>query len=194
MVIDPARSRVVEDWHFLESGRGGERRILELRGELAPGTRLSEDSNPFALYDLPAPYPVRGASPRWIHADHRVTRRSRCSTTARSSKRRPSTASPGRSCRSRSRPPPRRARCNQQVAIDAWADAVIAGGPDSPRGPGDRHPAPASAAHARSRGRPAARRPATTSTRSCEPSPTSTAAISPCRDRREPARRTSGRT
>ena len=48
-----------------------ERRILELRGELAPGTRLSEGSEPFALYELPAPFPFE-ASPRWIHADHRV--------------------------------------------------------------------------------------------------------------------------
>ena len=70
--IDPARCRVVEDWHFLESGRGGERRILELRGELAPGTRLSEGSNPFALYELPAPYPFE-ASPRWIHSYRSVT-------------------------------------------------------------------------------------------------------------------------
>ena len=75
----------------LESGRGGERRILELRGELAPGTRLSEDSNPFALYELPAPYPVRGARP----LDPLLpvaSRSSRCSTTARSSRRPPSTA------------------------------------------------------------------------------------------------------
>lgn len=59
VAIDRARSRVREDWHFLESGKGGERRIVELRGDLAPGTRLSEGTNPFALYELPAPYPSR---------------------------------------------------------------------------------------------------------------------------------------
>ena len=71
IVLDSARCRLVEDWHQLEGQRAA-RRIVELRGELAPGTRLTEGSNPFALYELPAPFPFE-PSPRWIHADHRVT-------------------------------------------------------------------------------------------------------------------------
>ena len=66
VVVDPARSRVVEDWHLPE-GVGRERRLVEVRGELAPGTRLSAGVEPFALYDLPAPFPYE-ARPRWIHA------------------------------------------------------------------------------------------------------------------------------
>ena len=69
--LDSTLCRLVEDWHRPEGART-DRRILELRGELAPGTRLSEGSNPFALYELPAPFPFE-PSPRWIHADHRVT-------------------------------------------------------------------------------------------------------------------------
>ena len=83
-VLDAQRCRVVEDWHRAE-GQRTERRTLELRGELAPGTRLSEGSDPFALYELPVTLPVRGIAavdPRRPPA----CRSSRCSTTARSSK------------------------------------------------------------------------------------------------------------
>nr|WP_315266628.1 TM0106 family RecB-like putative nuclease [Microbacterium lemovicicum] len=65
VVVDPARSRVIEDWHLPE-GNGRERRRVELRGELSPGTRLSEGVEPFALYELPAPFPSE-TRPRWIH-------------------------------------------------------------------------------------------------------------------------------
>ena len=70
VVLDGARCRVIEDWNRPEGARV-DRRVLELRGELAPGTRLSEGTEPFALYELPAPFPFE-PSPRWIHADHRV--------------------------------------------------------------------------------------------------------------------------
>ncbi|MDF2047168.1 TM0106 family RecB-like putative nuclease, partial [Microbacterium sp. Kw_RZR3] len=72
VVVDAARSRVVADWHIPESGRGSERRLVELRGELVPGTRLSPDAEPFAVYDLPAPFPLE-TRPRWIHGARRVT-------------------------------------------------------------------------------------------------------------------------
>ncbi len=133
VVIDAARCRVVEDWHFSESGRGGERRVLELRGELAPGTRLSEDSSPFALYELPAPFPFE-ASPRWIHAyrsvkvvgvldDGALVEESAVDGVTWPEL--PIALTPGA--------PPR--ALNQQVAIDAWADAVIAAAPIMPPDP-----------------------------------------------------------
>ncbi len=132
-VIDPTRSQVVEDWHFLESGRGGERRILELRGELAPGTRLSEDSTPFALYSLPAPYPFE-AHPRWIHSyrsvrvvavldDGAIVEETAVDGVTWSEL--PIALTPAA--------PPR--ALNQQVAIDAWADTVIAAAPVLPEDP-----------------------------------------------------------
>ena len=128
----------------------GERRILELRGELAPGTRLSEDSTPFALYDLPAPYPFE-AHPRWIHSyrsarvievldDGALVEETAVDGVTWSEL--PIALTPAA--------PPR--ALNQQVAIDAWADAVIAGGTRSARGSCDRHPEPAPASHSRSRG------------------------------------------
>ncbi|MEU1971208.1 TM0106 family RecB-like putative nuclease [Microbacterium sp. NPDC019599] len=133
VVIDAARSRVVEDWHFGESGRGGERRLVELRGELAPGTRLSEGSNPFALYDLPAPFPYE-PSPRWIHAARSVTvvevlddgaivEETAVDGVTWSDL--PAALTPAA--------PPRAG--NQQSAIDAWADSVLDAAPALPDDP-----------------------------------------------------------
>ncbi|WP_169581897.1 MULTISPECIES: bifunctional RecB family nuclease/DEAD/DEAH box helicase [Microbacterium] len=133
VVIDPARSRVVEDWHFAESGRGGERRTIELRGELAPGTRLSVGANPFALYELPAPYPFE-ASVRWIHSYRTITVLEvlddgaiveETAVDGVTWSRLPLALTPVA--------PP--SAGNQQSAIDAWADAVIDAAPQLPADP-----------------------------------------------------------
>lgn len=133
VVIDPDRCRVVEDWHFAEGGRGGERRIIELRGELAPGTRLSEGSNPFALYELPAPFPYE-AHARWIHAARSVPVLEVlddgalvCETAVDGVtwSDLPIALTPS--------PPPRAG--NQQSAIDAWADSVLASAEAMPEDP-----------------------------------------------------------
>ena len=132
VVLDPQRCRLVEDWHRPEGARV-DRRVLELRGELAPGTRLSKDSNPYALYELPAPFPFE-PSPRWIHADHRVTVLEVLDDGALVEEHAvegmtwselPLALTPAA--------PPR--AMNQQVAIDAWADAVIAAAPTLPDDP-----------------------------------------------------------
>ncbi|KHK95635.1 DNA helicase [Microbacterium mangrovi] len=68
VVTDATRSRVVEDWH---PGVRSVRRLIELQGELAPGTKLTEGGRPFALYELPAPYDSV-PMPRWIHTAHMV--------------------------------------------------------------------------------------------------------------------------
>ncbi|MFE5408410.1 TM0106 family RecB-like putative nuclease [Microbacterium sp. NPDC056569] len=133
VAIDPARSRVREDWHFLESGKGGERRIVELRGDLAPGTRLSEGTNPFALYELPAPFPFE-ASPRWIHAYRSVTVVEVLDDGAVIEE----TAVDGVTWSElplalTPQAPP--AAGNQQKAIDAWADTLIASAPELPADP-----------------------------------------------------------
>ncbi|MBA8815300.1 uncharacterized protein FHX48_000352 [Microbacterium halimionae] len=70
VVLDATRCEVRRDWHRGD-GQRADRRILELRGEPAPGTRLSEGSSPSVVYAMPAPFPVH-ASPRWVHVDHRV--------------------------------------------------------------------------------------------------------------------------
>jgi uncharacterized protein len=69
VVIESERCRVVEDWH---AGPRAVRRVLELRGELAPGTRLIERSQPFVLYETPAPFP-HDPAPRSLHVPRSVT-------------------------------------------------------------------------------------------------------------------------
>lgn len=70
VVIDRDRCRILTDWHLPEGARAI-RRIVELRGEVAPGTRLSVDASPYAVYELPAPFPVE-TNPRWIHTARSV--------------------------------------------------------------------------------------------------------------------------
>jgi len=132
VALDPSRCRVVEDWHRIE-GQRSDRRILELRGEPAPGTRLSEGSNPFALYELPAPFRFE-PSPRWIHADHRVTVLEVLDDGALVEENAVDGDTWTEMPIALTPPPPPRA-LNQQVAIDAWADAVIAGSPHLPADP-----------------------------------------------------------
>ncbi|WP_156761066.1 TM0106 family RecB-like putative nuclease [Microbacterium karelineae] len=71
IVVDVRRSDVADDWHIPDGSRA-ERRRVELRGDLAPGTRLSAGSSPYALYPAPAPFPNE-ASQRWIHVPREVT-------------------------------------------------------------------------------------------------------------------------
>ncbi|WP_061781969.1 TM0106 family RecB-like putative nuclease [Microbacterium hominis] len=70
IVFDHDRCRILSDWHIPEGGRV-QRRVVELRGDLAPGTKLSADGSAFVLYELPAPFPI-DTSPRWIHAARSV--------------------------------------------------------------------------------------------------------------------------
>ncbi|WP_111467124.1 TM0106 family RecB-like putative nuclease [Microbacterium suaedae] len=71
VVVDIRRSELVDDWHIPDGSRA-ERRRVELRGDLAPGTRLGVGSSPYALYPAPAPFPNE-ASQRWIHVPREVT-------------------------------------------------------------------------------------------------------------------------
>ncbi|MAP64918.1 MAG: DNA helicase [Microbacterium sp.] len=132
VVVDPARCRVVEDWHRTDGART-DRRLLEIRGEVAPGTRLSVGSSPFALYDLPAPYPFE-AAPRWIHADHRVSVVEVLDdgVVVAESAVQGFTWSEPPVALTPAAPPP---AANQQVAIDAWADQLIDAAPALPEDP-----------------------------------------------------------
>jgi uncharacterized protein len=132
VVLDSSRCRIVEDWHQ-DEGQRTQRRRLELRGEMAPGTKLSEGGNPSALYELPVPFPFE-AKPRWIHADHRVTVVEVLDDGAIVDE----SAIDGETWSvlpiALTPPAPPRAG-NQQAAIDAWADAVIAAAPTLPDDP-----------------------------------------------------------
>ena len=133
IVVDAARSRVVADWHISESGRGAERRLVEVRGEVAPGSRLSVDAEPFAVYDLPAPFPLE-VRPRWIHGARRVTVREVLDDGAMIEEVAVDGVTWDTLPLALTPPAPPRAG-NQQKAIDAWADAVLAAAPALPEGP-----------------------------------------------------------
>ncbi|HKT55818.1 MAG TPA: TM0106 family RecB-like putative nuclease [Microbacterium sp.] len=130
VVIDAARSRVVEDWH---QGVRSVRRLVMLQGELAPGTKLSEGGRPFALYELPAPYETL-PMPRWIHAAHMVevvevhddgVVIAETAVDGQTWDALPLALTP-------SAPP---MAGNQQTAIEEWADAVVDALPRLPRDP-----------------------------------------------------------
>ncbi|MFT4306343.1 MAG: AAA domain-containing protein, partial [Microbacterium sp.] len=127
VVVDPGRSRVRETWR---EGPRARQRLVELRGELAPGTRLSEGAQPFALYELPTPYPS-APSPRWIHGsrpvnvvevleDGALVRET--AVDGHTWDELPFALAPAA--------PPHAGQ--QQSAIDAWADALIDAAPGFP--------------------------------------------------------------
>jgi uncharacterized protein len=133
VALDVSRCRVVEDWHRPEGART-DRRVLELRGELAPGTRLTEGTSPFALYEGPVPFPMETWSPRWIHGDHRVT----VMTVLEDGAIVEESAIDGFTWSelpiALTPPAPPRAG-NQQLAIDAWADNVLVSSAPLPHDP-----------------------------------------------------------
>lgn len=69
--VDRSASRVRRDWSVGE-GRRVLSRDIELRGEAAPGTTLGEGAQPFALYEVPAPFDIEGPS-RAVHVPHTVS-------------------------------------------------------------------------------------------------------------------------
>lgn len=126
VAVTAERSRVLEDWHRPEGART-DRRLIELRGDVAPGTRLSVDSSPFAIYEAPAPFPT-DPRPRFIHADRRVrvvevlddgAIVEELAAGAYMWSELPIALTPAA--------PPQAG--SQQAAIDAWADAVIEAAP-----------------------------------------------------------------
>ena len=126
VVFDHDRCRVLTDWHLPEGARV-QRRVLELRGDLAPGTKLTPDGQGFLLYDLPAPFPI-DTSPRWIHAARRV----RIVDTLDDGVIVEETPVDGLTWRelpiALTPPDPPKAG-SQQAAIDQWADRVIEAAP-----------------------------------------------------------------
>ena len=64
MVVDETASVVEEDWREPEGRQRLHRRTLLLRGELAPGSSLKDDSEAYLLYEYPPPFePQPGAAP-----------------------------------------------------------------------------------------------------------------------------------
>ncbi|MDQ1205774.1 bifunctional RecB family nuclease/DEAD/DEAH box helicase [Microbacterium sp. SORGH_AS_0862] len=129
VVLDGARTRVVDDWQPGQGRQRALRRRLELRGDPAPGTRLSVGTQPFLVYAAPAPFGE--ASPRWIHAARAVRIVEALDDGAVVEE----LAADGQTwsdlpiALAPAAPP---AAGNQQAAIDAWADALIDADPHFP--------------------------------------------------------------
>jgi uncharacterized protein len=130
VVVDGERSELVEQW---APGPRSIRRVVRLRGDLAPGTRLSEGSRPFALYELPAPFSA-ATMPRWVHLAREVEVLevlddgavvAETAVDGQTWSRLPVALTPAS--------PPRAG--NQQGAIDEWADALLAASPRFPADP-----------------------------------------------------------
>lgn len=62
LVVDPARTVVLNDW-YREGRQQFDRRELLLRGRIAPGSRFSPGSEMFVLYEWPAPFPSTSRRP-----------------------------------------------------------------------------------------------------------------------------------
>ncbi|GAT72050.1 superfamily I DNA and RNA helicase and helicase subunits [Microbacterium sp. HM58-2] len=69
--VDRLASEVRRDWSIGE-GRRVMSRDIEIRGEVSPGTTLGEGAQPFALYEVPAPFDTDAPS-RAVHVPHTVT-------------------------------------------------------------------------------------------------------------------------
>lgn len=69
--VDRPSSSVRRDWGIGE-GRRVMSRDIEIRGEVSPGTTLGAGSQPFALYEVPAPFDTEVPS-RAVHVPHTVT-------------------------------------------------------------------------------------------------------------------------
>lgn len=132
LAVDPERSVVREPWQAAESGRGGERREVALRGDVAPGSRLRRGSA-FALYARPAPF-AASASARWAHIAREVEIVEElddgCVVAELARRDEPWDALPVALAPGA---PPRAGR--QQQAIDAWAESVLAAGSGFPEDP-----------------------------------------------------------
>ena len=132
VVIDRDRCRILTDWHRPEGARV-DRRVVELRGQLAPGTRLSDGAEPFALYEIPAPFPAT-PHPRMIHVPRTVkvvdvledgVVVEEYAVQGFTWQELPVALTPAA--------PPKAG--SQQAAIDEWADGVIAADPGLPEDP-----------------------------------------------------------
>ncbi|MDQ0726435.1 bifunctional RecB family nuclease/DEAD/DEAH box helicase [Microbacterium sp. W4I20] len=130
--IDRTSSTVGREWSIGE-GRRVMSRDIEIRGEVSPGTTLGVGSQPFALYEVPAPFDTEVPS-RAVHVPHTVTVTevlddgylvTESAVQGQTWDELPVALTPAA--------PPR--VVSLQGAIDEWADAVHAAAPDFPADP-----------------------------------------------------------
>ncbi|WP_407361103.1 TM0106 family RecB-like putative nuclease [Microbacterium sp. LBN7] len=130
--VDRPSSSVRRDWSIGE-GRRSMSRDIEIRGEVSPGTTLGVGAQPFALYEVPAPFDTEVPS-RAVHVPHTVTVSevlddgylvTESAVQGQTWDELPLALTPAA--------PPR--VVSLQGAIDEWADAVHAAAPDFPADP-----------------------------------------------------------
>ncbi|MFG6490939.1 TM0106 family RecB-like putative nuclease [Microbacterium sp. P03] len=132
IVVDPDRSEVRRAWSQEDRERTPHRHVA-LRGDVAPGTKLSASGEPFLIYALPAPFDVP-VSPRWIH----VARAAKVVDTVEDGVVVDETLKGGEEwldlpiAIAPGSPPPPRA---QEPAVEEWATALLEALPDLPRDP-----------------------------------------------------------
>ncbi|MGH3689895.1 MAG: TM0106 family RecB-like putative nuclease [Microbacterium sp.] len=127
--IDRTSSAVRREWSIGE-GRRVMSRDIEIRGEVSPGTTFGPGSQPFALYEVPAPFDTEVPS-RAVHVPHTVTVSemlddgylvTESAVQGQTWDELPLALTPAA--------PPR--VVSLQGAIDEWADSVHAAAPDFP--------------------------------------------------------------
>ena len=127
--VDRPSSAVRCEWSIGE-GRRVMSRDIEIRGEVSPGTTLGVGSQPFALYEVPAPFDTEAPS-RAVHVPHTVTVSevlddgyliTESAVQGQTWDELPLALTPAA--------PPR--VVSLQGAIDEWADSVHAAAPDFP--------------------------------------------------------------
>ncbi|MFJ4224165.1 TM0106 family RecB-like putative nuclease [Microbacterium sp. NPDC089695] len=128
--VDRTSSTVVREWSVGE-GRRVMSRDIEVRGEVSPGTTLGDGAQPFALYEVPAPFDTEIPS-RAVHVPHTVTVTgvlddgyviTETAVQGQTWDELPLALTPAA--------PPR--VVSLQGAIDEWADAVHGAAPSHPR-------------------------------------------------------------
>ncbi len=71
VVVDPHSSTVLEDWSIPDGARSM-RRVIHIRGTIAPGSSIKVGSTPFVIYERPSPFTPKRLSHRWLNVAHQA--------------------------------------------------------------------------------------------------------------------------
>ncbi|GAA2532632.1 TM0106 family RecB-like putative nuclease [Microbacterium mitrae] len=72
VAVDAHSSVVLEDWS-IPDGAYAMRRIVHVRGAVAPGSTIKVGSTPYLIYERPSPFTPRRLSHRWLNVAHSAT-------------------------------------------------------------------------------------------------------------------------
>lgn len=69
VAVDPHASVVLDDWS-IPDGKYSMRRVLHIRGAVAPGSTIKVGSEPHLIYERPSPFAPKRMSQRWLNVAH----------------------------------------------------------------------------------------------------------------------------